>query len=58
MNTIVPGQSPYYIFIGTGVGALLRSFGGWMADKWGGARVTQWDTWIMLAATTAAGYLV
>ncbi len=45
-----------FIFLGAGVGALLRPIGGWLADKWGGARVTQWDTWIMVAATIAAGY--
>jgi len=48
----------YYIWIGAFVGALIRPVGGWMSDKWGGARVTQWDTWIMVAATILAGYLV
>ncbi len=45
-----------YIWIGAGVGALIRPVGGWLSDKWGGARVTQWDTWIMVAATIGAGY--
>lgn len=48
----------YFIWIGAGVGALLRPVGGWLSDKWGGARVTQWDTWAMVAATILAGYLV
>jgi len=48
----------HYIWIGAFVGALIRPLGGWLADKWGGARVTQWDTWIMVGATVLAGYLV
>jgi NNP family nitrate/nitrite transporter-like MFS transporter len=47
----------YYIWIGAGVGALIRPLGGWLSDKWGGARVTQWDTWLMVAATIGAGYV-
>ena len=47
-----------YIWIGAGVGALIRQIGGWFSDKWGGARVTQWDTWIMVGATILAGYFV
>jgi NNP family nitrate/nitrite transporter-like MFS transporter len=47
-----------YIWIGAAVGALIRPVGGWLSDKLGGARVTQWDTWIMVASTILAGYLV
>ena len=47
-----------YIWIGAFVGALIRPVGGWLSDKLGGARVTQWDTWIMVASTILAGYLV
>jgi NNP family nitrate/nitrite transporter-like MFS transporter len=47
-----------YIWIGAAVGALIRPVGGWLSDKWGGARVTQWDTWVMVASTILAGYLV
>ncbi|MHC4937926.1 MAG: MFS transporter [Planctomycetota bacterium] len=47
-----------YIWIGAAVGALIRPLGGWMSDKWGGARVTQWDTYVMVAATIGAGYFV
>ena len=32
--------------------------GGWLSDKLGGARVTQWDTWAMVGATILAGYFV
>jgi NNP family nitrate/nitrite transporter-like MFS transporter len=31
-----------YAFLGPLVGALSRSLTGWVADKWGGARVTFW----------------
>lgn len=48
----------YYIWIGAGVGALIRPVGGWLSDKWGGAKVTQWDTWVMVGATILAGYFV
>jgi MFS transporter, NNP family, nitrate/nitrite transporter len=55
MNPNAPLSSSY-IWIGAGVGALVRPVGGWLADKFGGARVTQWDTFIMIAATIGAGY--
>ena len=48
----------HYIWIGVAVGALIRPVGGWLSDKFGGARVTQWDTWVMVASTIAAGYIV
>lgn len=51
-------SSAGFIWIGAGVGALIRPFGGWMSDKWGGARVTHWDTIIMIASTIGAGYFV
>lgn len=57
MNPNAPISSNY-IWIGAGVGALIRPVGGWLSDKLGGARVTQWDTWIMVAATIGAGYFV
>jgi len=47
-----------YIWIGVAVGALIRPVGGWLSDKLGGARVTQWDTWVMVASTILAGYFV
>jgi NNP family nitrate/nitrite transporter-like MFS transporter len=48
----------HYIWIGAAVGALIRPVGGWLSDKLGGARVTQWDTWVMVASTILAGYFV
>jgi NNP family nitrate/nitrite transporter-like MFS transporter len=50
--------SANYIWLGAGVGALIRPLGGWLADKLGGARVTQWDTLVMIFATCGAGYFV
>ena len=50
--------SAKYIWIGAGVGALIRPVGGWLSDKLGGARVTHWDTIIMIASTIGAGYYV
>ena len=47
-----------YIFLGAGVGALIRPFGGWLSDKLGGARVTHWDTIIMVLSTIGSGYVV
>ena len=51
-------HSSSYIFIGAGVGALIRPLGGWLSDKLGGARVTHWDTIVMIGATIGAGYFV
>ena len=51
-------KSAAFIFIGAGVGALIRPVGGWLSDKLGGARVTHWDTIVMIVATCAAGYFV
>ena len=51
-------SSAGFIWIGAGVGALIRPVGGWLSDKVGGARVTHWDTIIMIGATIGAGYFV
>ena len=48
LNFWVPEPAPrgtgiyfaFYAFLGAGIGSLTRPLGGWMADKWGGARVT------------------
>lgn len=50
--------SAHYIWLGAGVGALIRPVGGWLSDKLGGARVTHWDTLLMIFATCGAGYYV
>jgi len=38
-----------YAWLGPLVGSLARPVGGWIADKLGGARVTQWTTLLMIA---------
>ena len=50
--------SAKFIWIGAGVGALIRPVGGWLSDKLGGARVTHWDTIVMIGATIGAGAFV
>ncbi|WP_134767876.1 MFS transporter [Nocardioides sp. 1609] len=48
INFWVPDPAPlgtgvffaYYAFLGAGVGSLTRPLGGWLADRYGGARVT------------------
>ncbi len=57
VNPAAP-HSATYIWIGAGVGALIRPVGGWLADKFGGARVTHWDTILMILSTIGAGYMV
>jgi len=55
---LVKGQFPAidptkYVFFGPLVGALARPVGGWLADKIGGARVTQAVFVLMIAAVFA-----
>lgn len=46
-----PGVNPLaYAWMGPLVGAVVRPFGGWMADKLGGARVTFWNFIVMALA--------
>jgi NNP family nitrate/nitrite transporter-like MFS transporter len=48
LNFWVPEPAPlgtgiyfaYYAFLGAGIGSVTRPFGGWLADKYGGAKVT------------------
>ena len=51
-------QALVYGFLGPLVGAALRPPGGWMADKWGGARVTHWATVVMIIATIGVGLII
>jgi NNP family nitrate/nitrite transporter-like MFS transporter len=32
--------------------------GGWLADKWGGARVTHWDTIVTIGSAIVCGWVV
>jgi NNP family nitrate/nitrite transporter-like MFS transporter len=46
-----PGINPLsYAFLGPLVGSMIRPLGGWMADRWGGARVTFFTFLVMLLA--------
>jgi NNP family nitrate/nitrite transporter-like MFS transporter len=46
-----PGVNPLqYAWLGPLVGAVVRPFGGWLADKLGGAVVTFWNFVVMAAA--------
>ncbi|WP_330304935.1 MULTISPECIES: nitrate/nitrite transporter [unclassified Streptomyces] len=46
-----PLQSAYLTFIGPLLGSLIRPVGGWLADRYGGARITLWNFVAMAAAT-------
>ncbi len=53
-NPLGPGTGinfAYYAFLGALVGSIARPFGGWLADKYGGARVTFWTFAAMIAGT-------
>nr|WP_179503928.1 MFS transporter [Nocardioides daedukensis] len=43
----------HYAFLGALVGSVARPFGGWLADKYGGARVTFWTFVAMIVGTLA-----
>ncbi len=47
-----------YAWLGPLAGALIRPLGGWMADKWGGARVTLWNFVLMGAAVLGVLYFL
>ncbi|WP_151476595.1 nitrate/nitrite transporter [Streptomyces albicerus] len=38
-----PLEAAYVTFIGPLLGSLIRPVGGWLADKYGGARITLWN---------------
>jgi NNP family nitrate/nitrite transporter-like MFS transporter len=42
-----------YAFAGPLIGALIRPLGGWLADRFGGARITFWNFVVMFAASLA-----
>ncbi|MFF5535586.1 nitrate/nitrite transporter [Streptomyces cinerochromogenes] len=47
-----PLQAAYLTFIGPLLGSLIRPLGGWLADRYGGARITLWNYVGMAAATS------
>nr|AQT39276.1 NarK2 [Streptomyces sp.] len=46
-----PLESAYVTFIGPLLGSLIRPVGGWLADRYGGAKITLWNFVGMIAAT-------
>lgn len=47
-----------YAWLGPLVGSLVRPIGGWLSDKLGGARVTHWDTVLMIVSSLGAAALI
>ncbi len=47
-----------YAWLGPLVGSIVRPIGGWISDKVGGAKVTQWDTVVMILATLGVAFYV
>ncbi len=47
-----------YAWLGALVGSLIRPVGGWLSDKWGGAKVTHWDTIVMILSALGVAYFV
>ena len=47
-----------YAWLGPLVGSLARPVGGWLSDKLGGARVTQWATAAMIAGALGVAWVV
>jgi NNP family nitrate/nitrite transporter-like MFS transporter len=48
----------HYAWLGPLVGSLIRPVGGWLSDRLGGARVTQWDTVVMILSALGVAYYV
>lgn len=47
-----PLEAAYVTFIGPLLGSLIRPVGGWLADRYGGSRITLWNFVAMGAATS------
>ncbi|WP_370277409.1 MFS transporter [Pontibacterium sp.] len=47
-----------YAWMGPFIGALIRPIGGWMADKMGGAKVTQYVAIVMIASALGVAYFL
>ena len=58
-KVLFPAVNPVaYAFLGPLVGAASRSLTGWMADRWGGARVTIWVYLTMIAAVAGVLFFI
>jgi NNP family nitrate/nitrite transporter-like MFS transporter len=59
IKSLFPGVNPLaFAWLGPLVGALIRPFGGWLADKLGGARVTLWNFAVMALAVVGVLYFL
>jgi len=47
-----------YAWLGPLVGSLIRPVGGWLSDKWSGAKVTQAATAVMILAALGAAHYI
>ncbi len=47
-----------FAWMGPFIGAFIRPVGGWIADKVGGARVTQWVAVVMIASAIGVAYFM
>ena len=47
-----------YAWLGPLVGSLVRPMGGWLSDKLGGARVTHWDTVVMIGSAAGVAFFI
>jgi NNP family nitrate/nitrite transporter-like MFS transporter len=48
----------HYAWLGPLVGSLIRPIGGWLSDRLGGARVTQWNPVVMIVSALSVAYFV
>jgi NNP family nitrate/nitrite transporter-like MFS transporter len=58
LKTQFPQITVAIAFLGPLVGSLSRPFGGWLADKLGGALVTFWNFVVMAVATLGVMYFI
>jgi NNP family nitrate/nitrite transporter-like MFS transporter len=60
LHTVNPNgpSALMYAWMGPFIGALIRPIGGWIADKVGGAKVTQMVSIVMIAAALGVAYFM
>jgi MFS transporter, NNP family, nitrate/nitrite transporter len=58
LKTQFPQITVAIAFLGPLVGSLSRPFGGWLADRRGGAQVTFWNFLVMAAASVGVLYFI